>query len=91
MRTRAHAVFRGRVQGVNFRAYCRESALELGLTGWVRNLPDGTVEVVLEGEKDHVEAALNWNRTSQPHAKVTDVEIDWGSPSGEFRTFEIRR
>ena len=76
---------------MNFRAYCRESALELGLTGWARNLQDGTVEVVFEGERDHVEAALNWNRNSQPHAKVTGVEIAWGSPSGEFHTFEIRR
>ncbi|MBI4416152.1 MAG: acylphosphatase [Euryarchaeota archaeon] len=91
MRARAHVVFRGHVQGVFFRANCRERALELGLTGWVRNRYDGSVEAVFEGEKEAVEEAIAWNRTSQPHARVADVEVAWAEATGGFRTFEIRR
>ena len=84
-------VFRGRVQGVNFRAYCRENALELELTGWVRNLPDGSVEAVFEGEREVVERAIEWNCAAQPSARVTNHRITWSEPTGEFPTFEIRR
>jgi len=91
MHARAHVVFRGQVQGVNFRAYCRQRALELGLGGWVRNREDGTVEAVFEGEKSVVEEAIAWNRTSQPHAKVTGADVLWEASAGEFRTFAISR
>jgi acylphosphatase len=91
MRARAHVVFHGHVQGVNFRAYCRERALELGLLGWVRNCADGTVEAVFEGEKAVVEEAIGWNRTSQPRAGVTGVDVQWEPPTDEFRTFAIWR
>ena len=91
MHTRAHVVFRGHVQGVNFRVHCRERALELGLAGWVRNRDDGTVEAVFEGEKAVVEEAIAWNRTSQPHAKVSQADVRWEAPTGEFRTFAIWR
>ena len=76
---------------MNFRAYCRTDALERGVTGWVRNLPDGTVEAVFEGEREVVERAIEWNRTSQPSAEVTDTHVAWKPWTGEFRTFEIRR
>ncbi len=84
-------MFRGRVQGVFFRANCRENALELGLTGWVRNRDDGAVEAVFEGEKEVVQRAIEWNRTSQPRARVSHVEVSWSDVSGEFRTFEVWR
>lgn len=91
MDARAHAIFRGHVQGVNFRARCRERAFLLGLSGWIRNLPDGTVEAVFEGQKEDIEVAIDWNRTSQPLATVTDLEVSWEPPTGEFHSFEIRR
>ena len=91
MRARALVVFHGRVQGVYFRAHCRERALELNLAGWVRNRPEGTVEAVFEGERDDVETAIAWNRTSQPYARVAHVEVTWSDPTGELRTFEVRR
>ena len=91
MRVRAHAVFEGLVQGVFFRANCRRRALELGLTGWVRNREDGAVEAVFEGEKEVVEEAIRWNRTSQPHARVTGADVSFGEATGEFPTFEVRR
>ena len=91
MRARAHAVFRGLVQGVYFRANCRQDAFERNLTGWVRNREDGAVEAVFEGEREAVEAALAWNRVSQPRARVSDVDVAWAEPTGEFHSFEIRR
>jgi len=91
MRARARVVFRGEVQDVNFRAYCRENAFDLGLTGWVRNLPDGSVEAVFEGEREAVERAIEWNCVSQPRARVTNHQIAWAEPEDELRTFEIRR
>lgn len=91
MYVRATAVFRGRVQGVYFRAHCQEEAHSLGLTGYVRNLPEGRVEAVFEGERSLVEEAIEWNRSSQPAARVTAVDVEWGVATGEFRGFEVRR
>lgn len=84
-------MFRGLVQGVFFRSNCRQNALNLGLAGWVRNLPDDTVEAVFEGEREVVEEAIGWNRTSQPRARVSGADVTWSEATGEFRTFEIRR
>lgn len=91
MRARARAIFRGRVQGVYFRANCRARALEMGLTGWVENRPDGSVEAVFEGDEAAITEAIAWNRTSQPHAEVDEVAVTWSEPTGEFRSFDIRR
>jgi acylphosphatase len=88
---RAHAIFRGTVQGVYFRAHCAERARELGLTGFVRNLPDGSVEAVFEGEREDIEACISWNRASQPHARVSSADVAWSVPTGEFGSFEVRR
>jgi acylphosphatase len=87
---RAHVLFRGKVQGVFFRANTEGKAQELGLTGWVKNLPDGTVESVFEGPKEVIEKAIEWCSTSQPHAKVTDVEIGWEECTGEYSSFDVR-
>jgi acylphosphatase len=88
---RARVVFRGLVQGVNFRAHCRERAAELGLRGWVRNLGDGTVEAVFEGPRELVEACIEWNSAAQPNARVTATNVSWESATGEFSRFDIRR
>lgn len=89
MRQRAHVYFSGRVQGVFFRANTRKKAIEIGIDGWVKNLPDGRVEAVFEGEKEDVEKIIEWCRTSQPYAKVTSVEVVWEEEKGE-RGFHIR-
>ncbi len=91
MKARATVRFHGRVQGVYFRAHCYEKARTLGLTGYVRNLPDGTVEAVFEGERDLVEECIEWNRSSQPAAEVSRVDCSWGVARSEFEDFEIRR
>jgi len=80
----------GRVQGVFFRSETQDEALRLGLTGWVRNLPDGRVEAVFEGEKDMVERLIEWCRHGPLGASVTKVEVAWESYRGEFRGFRIR-
>jgi acylphosphatase len=87
---RAHARIEGRVQGVWFRASTRETARELGLSGWVRNLPTGEVEAVFEGPKDLVEEALSWCRRGPPGARVSRCAVTWEDPRGEDSAFEIR-
>ena len=90
MRVRAVVTFHGRVQGVYFRAHCEENARGLGLEGYVRNRADGSVEAVFEGERDLIEQCIEWNRMSQPHARVESVDVRWAAPTGEFRGFHIR-
>ena len=78
----------GRVQGVFFRASCRDRAVAIGVHGWVRNLDDGRVEVVAEGEPDAVDALVAWCRNGPPHALVTEVHVTTEAPEGltGFRT-----
>lgn len=73
-RIRAHVWIEGRVQGVFFRAATRSRALDLGLSGWVRNLPDERVEAVFEGPSPAVDTAVSWCRSGPPNAVVTVVE-----------------
>lgn len=87
---RLHAIVHGRVQGVSFRYYTRQRARELGVLGYVRNQADGTVEVVAEGQREAVEALLDFLRTGQRPAFVTHVETRWPSPTGSFDRFEVR-
>ncbi len=91
MIARARVVFRGRVQGVYFRAHCQEKAESLGLRGYVRNARDGTVEAVFEGERALVEECVEWNATRQPSARVDRADVTWEAPTGEFGGFEVRR
>jgi len=72
---------------VFFRANCERHAKELGLSGYVRNLPDGDVEAVFEGERKVVEEAIEWNSKSQPNAVVKAMNVEWGGPTGEFAGF----
>jgi len=90
-RIRAHVWISGRVQGVFFRAHTKELADELGLTGWVRNLPDGRVEAIFEGEEDAVKEAIEWCKRGPPLASVEMVEVRYERPTGEFRGFRILR
>jgi len=80
---RAWAVIRGRVQGVFFRAETRDRARSLGLSGWVRNAPDGSVEAVFEGDRERIESILDWCRRGPSLAEVDDVDIAWEEPRGE--------
>lgn len=90
MKTRVHVIISGRVQGVWFRANTREKAEELGLTGWVRNTVDGTVEAVFEGEESAIKEMIIWCNKGPRLAQVTDVNVDYEPFSGEFQRFDIR-
>ncbi len=81
---------KGFVQGVFFRASTKETADSLGLTGWVRNMPDGSVEALFEGDSSRVKEAVRWCNTGPPGAKVKNIDEIWGEHFGEFDTFDIR-
>lgn len=87
---RAHLTVSGRVQGVCFRAETRDAASRIGVCGWVRNQPDGTVEAVVEGPKKKVEALIDWCRQGPPWSKVAHVAVDWEDYQGAFDRFDIR-
>jgi acylphosphatase len=90
-RARVHLLVSGRVQGVAFRAYTEEEAQRLGVRGWVRNLPDGRVELEGEGERDAVEALVAWCRHGPPAARVDGVEVEWREWRGDLGEFATRR
>jgi acylphosphatase len=80
---RAEVIVRGSVQGVFFRAEARDRARTLGLAGWVRNVPDGTVEAVFEGEDEPVESMVEWCSRGPAGARVEKVDVDWSEPEGD--------
>jgi len=90
MKVRAHVFVSGRVQGVFFRHETRREAKMRGVKGWVRNLPDGRVEAVFEGEGEAVKQLIEFCRHGPPGARVTGVEVRWEDYMGEFKDFEIR-
>ena len=81
---RVRVVVSGAVQGVWYRSSCAERARALGLAGWVRNWPDGSVEATFEGPDDRVEAALIWCRAGPPLARVEALEVAEEAPIGEI-------
>lgn len=87
--SRAHVIVCGRVQGVWYRSSTEQVALRLGLGGWVRNLPDGSVEAVFEGPRDSVQRAVAWAERGPEHAVVDSIDVSWESPLGE-RSFTVR-
>ncbi|HEX5503877.1 MAG TPA: acylphosphatase [Thermomicrobiales bacterium] len=89
VRVRARVVITGRVQGVYFRDSTRRLAAAGGVTGWVRNRPDGRVEALCEGEEEAVRRLVAWCHTGPSHARVVDVAVEWGQPTGEFDRFSI--
>ena len=86
---RVHIFVSGRVQGVFFRENTRKRAKKLGITGWVRNLPDGRLEAIFEGDKDKVEELINWTKRGPMFAKVNGLETVLEEYQGEFDNFEI--
>ena len=86
----AQVVIHGRVQGVYFRAFTRDEARSLGLTGWVRNLRDGGVEACFEGDKEKVDQLVAWCWRGSPSSRVERVEVNHGPYSGAFDSFQIR-
>ncbi|MFQ5855069.1 MAG: acylphosphatase [Anaerolineae bacterium] len=89
-KARARVYIEGRVQGVYFRDTTRRRALALGITGWVRNLIDGRVEAVFEGEENAVRQMVAFARQGPPGAVVTHVDVEYGKYTGAFDTFSVR-
>ena len=87
--TQAHVFVSGTVQGVAYRAYTRQQATVLGISGWVRNLRDSRVEAVFEGPPAVVEQMVQWCFSGSPSATVTNVEVAYTSPTG-LQGFEVR-
>lgn len=87
--TRAHVYIQGRVQGVFYRSWTRDTAVELGLTGWVRNLADGRVEAVFEGPKEDVKMVIKKSKQGSMAANVDHIDVIWEEATGEFKGFEI--
>ena len=90
MAVRAHLTISGRVQGVWYRGSMQEEAHRLGVAGWVRNRPDGTVEAEVEGEPALVEALVAWARQGPRGARVADVDVQWLEARGERGRFVVR-
>ena len=84
---REHLLISGQVQGVSFRAYTEQKARALGLTGFVRNLSDGRVEVIAEGDESQLEILKRWCHEGSPQAVVDEVVTETQSPTGEFDEF----
>jgi acylphosphatase len=89
MKVRARVFVSGRVQGVFFRSETRRKARHQQVTGWVRNLRDGRVEAVFEGERADVDALVEFCRKGSHGARVTSVDVANEAYSGEFRDFRI--
>jgi len=88
-KTRAHVFVNGKVQGVFFRHQTRREAESRGVTGWVRNLPDGRVEAVFEGEENAVDALVEFCKVGPAGAVITDVDVEFENFTGDFRNFRI--
>lgn len=89
-RRRLDAVIRGRVQGVGYRVFVVGAALELGLVGWVANLPDGAVRCVAEGDAEALDALVARLRAGPAAAWVEQVQTAWLPATGEFSSFSLR-
>jgi acylphosphatase len=90
-KTRAYLKIRGRVQGVYYRASMVQEAQKLGLTGWVRNCDDGSVEAVAEGTQTTIESLIAWCHQGPTGARVDAVEVRWEAPEHSFAGFFVRR
>ena len=86
---RARVVVSGVVQGVFFRTQTRDRARSLGVAGWIRNVPDGTVEAAFEGDDERVDSMVEWCRRGPSGANVEHVDVEWVEPEGEAG-FSIR-
>jgi acylphosphatase len=82
------ALAKGRVQGVGYRAFCAHEATRMGVTGYAKNLPDGRVEVVAEGDESTLRQFVERLREGPPTGRVTDVAFRWEEPTGTYQGFE---
>jgi len=89
-KVRVRIIVSGRVQGVGYRNNVFKQAKKIGVNGWVRNLGDGRVEAVFEGEKQEVERIINWAKKGPLFANISDFKIEWQEPKGEFNNFEVK-
>jgi len=89
LQVRARVLIRGLVQGVFFRRQIVALARRLHVVGWVRNLPDGGVEAVMEGEKEKLDELVQFCNVGPSGARVKSVEVEWSESTGEFRGFRI--
>ena len=87
----AHVIAHGRVQGVNFRWTMLSEARSEGVGGWVRNRPDGSVEALVQGDRESVERVVSWMRHGPPGARVDSLDVSWSETSGVATNFEIVR
>jgi acylphosphatase len=87
---RLHAIVHGRVQGVSFRYYTIQAAQRIGLTGWVANRRNGTVETIAEGPREALNELLAFLQKGPPLAWVERVETNWQHPTNEFNNFKVR-
>ena len=90
MKARAHVFVSGRVQGVFFRSETKHKADRYDVKGWVRNLPDGRVEAVFEGEEEVVKALIEFCKRGSSGARITNVDLRWENFTGEFDAFKLR-
>ena len=88
---RAHITVTGMVQGVGYRSYTRNYAKELGLKGFVKNLNNGNIEIVIEGYDKQMQTFVQLLRKGPWGAKVRDIDIDWRDPTNEFTDFEVKK
>ncbi len=86
---RVHVLIKGRVQGVFFRAATQREAKRLGITGWVKNRPDGAIELMAEGEEDAIRELTSWANHGPSAARVDSVDVRWRGYTGEFPEFSI--
>lgn len=89
MKARVHIFVSGEVQRVFFRYNTHKKAVEYNLNGWVKNLHDGRVEAIFEGERGDVERILEFCRLGPPNARVISVDIQWEPWKGEFENFKV--
>ena len=89
-KVRVHLYISGIVQGVFFRAHTRSVAQASDLSGWVKNLPDGRVEVIAEGRRDRITEFILWCHEGPAIASVDNVDVSWEEATGEFKDFAIR-
>ena len=86
---RIHVIVRGRVQGVYYRASAQREARQYGLTGWVKNRADGTIEIVAEGEEVSIRELYGWAQKGPTAARVERVDTRWRSFTGDFPAFRL--
>lgn len=87
---RVHLIVEGKVQGVFYRASARDTAVSLGLKGYVKNLPDGNVELVAEGLRGKLDQIIEWCKTGPADANVTEIRTTFSASIGEFDNFHIQ-